>query len=122
MTYIKSLVYIILIILVLTFISTILHHFNVISGNLMAILKLVIPILALFYGGIYIGKNSIEKGYIEGLKIGILFSLILLIISFFLPGSIKFINQIIYFLIILGSSMFGGMIGINKSKKITTNE
>jgi len=111
-----------LIILVSTFITTILHYFNVIGGNLMSVLKLVIPILALFYGGIYIGKNSMKKGYIEGIKLGVLFSLILLIISFFIPDTIKFINQIIYFLIILGSSMFGGMLGINRVKKTTTSE
>ena len=76
---------------------------------------IIIPIIALILGGIYMGKKANKKGYLEGLKLGILFSIIILIINLILAEGIN-IKDIIFYLILTISSIFGSMIGINLKK------
>ena len=63
------------------------------------------------------GKTSDKKGYKVGLKIGltniaILYILSILFLSFKLP-----LKKIIYYLIILTTSILGSIIGINKKNQ-----
>ena len=85
MKYLKkigfSFLYIIGTILVTTFIVTFLNYFNIISDKSISIFKIFIPVISLFIGGFYIGKKSNNKGYLEGLKLGSIFSIFLLIFS-----------------------------------------
>ncbi|MBP3461508.1 MAG: TIGR04086 family membrane protein [Bacilli bacterium] len=119
MNYIKnvsfSILYIIGFILILTFILTLFSYFNIFSDKLVSIFKILIPIISLFIGGYYLGKRSNKKGWLEGLKLGFIF-LVLLIIFEFLALDIDFkIKNIIYYLIIISSTSFGSIIGINKN-------
>lgn len=119
MNYIKnvsfSILYIVGFILILTFILTLFSYFNIFSDKLVSIFKILIPIISLFIGGYYLGKRSNKKGWLEGLKLGFIF-LVLLIIFEFLALDIDFkIKNIIYYLIIISSTSFGSIIGINKN-------
>ena len=121
MKYLKKLgfsfLYIIASILIITFIITILNYFNIISDKIISIFKILIPVISLFIGGFYIGKKSTSKGYLEGLKLGLLFSIFLLIFNFLaLSNSFK-LKYLLFYLIIIVSSILGSMIGINISKK-----
>ena len=121
MNYLKKLglsfIYIIGIILISTFIITIFNYFNIISDKIISIFKILIPILSLFIGGFYIGKNSNNKGYLEGLKLGFIFSIFLLIFNFLaVSNSFKF-KYLLFYIIIIVSCILGSMIGINVSKK-----
>ena len=121
MKYLKkigfSFLYIIGTLLISTFIITFLNYFNIISDKVISIFKILIPILSLFVGGFYIGKRSINKGYLEGLKLGLIFSIFLLIFNFLaLSNSFK-LKYLLFYLIIITSSILGSMLGINKRKR-----
>lgn len=115
--YLISLGYILISFFILTFLVTLLNYFDVISGTVLKALKMIISIISIFVGGIYLGINSIEKGYLKGIKLGLIF--VLLIFSFSFLGLDKSfdISRLVYYLIIISTSMLGSMIGINKSPK-----
>ena len=121
MKYLKklgfSILYSIGTILIITFIITLLNYFNIISDSIISIFKILIPVIALFIGGFYIGKNSNNKGYLEGLKLGAIFSILLLIFNFLALNNSFKLKYILFYLIIIMSAIFGSMIGINKRKK-----
>lgn len=103
--------------IIITFVTTIFNYFNIISDNIISIFKILIPIISLFIGGFYIGKKSNNKGYLEGLKFGLIFSMFLLVFNFLaLSISFKF-KYLLFYLIIIISSILGSMIGININKK-----
>lgn len=116
MKYLKSLLYVLITLLSLTLITNIFYYFNVIGSNTIKYLNLIIPVLSLIVGGIYIGRLGTNKGYLEGLKVGDI--VILLFLTFSFLGLNKDINikNIIYYIVLLLTSAFGGIIGINKKK------
>ena len=121
MKYLKNLgisfLYIIAFIFVLTFITTLLSYFNIMSDKVTAIIKIIIPIISMFIGGIYIGKRSLKKGFLEGLKLGSIFSCLLIIFNYLaLNNSFKF-KYLLFYLILVISSILGSMIGINRKKQ-----
>lgn len=121
MEYLKklgfSLIYSIGSLSIITFIITIFNYFNIISDKIIPIFNILIPIISLFIGGFYMGKKSNNKGYLEGLKLGMVFSILLLIFNFLtLSNSFKF-KYLLFYLIIIVSSIMGSMIGINTNKK-----
>ncbi|MBQ2946293.1 MAG: TIGR04086 family membrane protein [Bacilli bacterium] len=121
MKYLKNLgisfLYIIGFILVLTFITTLLSYFNVLNDKVTSIIKIIIPIISMFVGGFYIGKRSLKKGFLEGLKLGSIFSIVLIIFNYLgLNNSFKF-KYLLFYIILIISSILGSMIGINKKKQ-----
>ena len=112
-----SLLYIIGIILISTFILSIFNYFNIISGTTLSVFKILICIISLFIGGLVIGKSSSKKGWLEGLKLSLVYLLLLLIFNYLAFNSILSIKNIIYYIIIIISCIFGSIIGINLNKK-----
>lgn len=110
----KSFLYIIGFILALTFIVTLLSYFNIISSKVLSILEITILCLSLFVGGFIIGKKSLKKGYLEGLKLSGIFLIILLLFNFLAFDQTFKISDLIFYLIITLSSIFGSTLGINK--------
>ena len=88
------------------------NYFNIISNA--SIFKILIPIISTFVGGFIIGIKSNKKGFIEGLKLGSIFVLTLLILSVILH-QFKF-KSILYYLILITTTSLGSMIGINIKK------
>ena len=121
MKYLKKLffsfIYIISSLLIITFIVTLLNYFNIINDKLIPIFNILIPSICLFIGGFYIGKNSNNNGYLEGLKLGSLFSIFLLIFNFLAFNNSFKLKYLLFYLIIIISCILGSMIGINKRKK-----
>lgn len=112
--YLKSMVYTLSIILISTILLTIFNYFNILNGITLKIIMLLIPIIGIFIGSFKIGKTSDKKGYIEGLKYGSIWILILLIINLI---NKKFtLLSIIYYIILLLISAFASALGINKKK------
>lgn len=113
--YLKSILYTFLFILICTIILTIFNYFNILSGVLLKILEFIFVIIGILLGSFIVGHNSSKKGYIEGIKYGsiwaILFTLMALIMKVISLGNI------IYFLVIIATSAFGGILGINKKTK-----
>lgn len=117
MNYIKnisiSFLYIIGVTIVLTFIMTLLNYFNIITGSVLTITKIIITFIAIFIGGFIIGKKSKTKGWLEGIKLGIIILIILGIINFLILKVNFEFRIILYDIIILFSCTFGSIIGIN---------
>ncbi len=110
-----SLLFIIGSFIILTFLMTTLNYFNLFSSGLVSVFKIIIPIFSLFLGGFIIGKKSSKKGWLEGLKLSLIFTIILILFNLLgLRNKIEFKN-ILYYIIIIASCMFGGMLGINKT-------
>ncbi|NLA33625.1 MAG: TIGR04086 family membrane protein [Tenericutes bacterium] len=114
MRYLKGLGYIIIFIIGLTFILTIFSYFDILNIKIINYFLLLIPLISIFFGGIYIGKNSNKRGYISGLKISSLFTLLLLLISYLGLNEKLSFRIIIYYIILALTSVFGSIIGINK--------
>ena len=63
------------------------------------------------------GIRSKEKGYLAGLKTSLLLLSILIIINLILTKKLFSISSLIYYIILILISVFGGTIGINKKRK-----
>lgn len=113
---VKPLLYTIGGILILTFIVTLLNYFNAINYEVVTISKIVIPILSLFIGGFLIGRKSLSKGWLAGLKLSLIFLFLLLLFNYFGLDSKVEITDLIYYLILTISTMLGSMVGINIKK------
>lgn len=121
MTYIKNLGiafgFIIGSLFGVTLIVTLLHYINWIGSKTLSVLEIIIPLLSLFIGGFIIGKNSKQKGWLEGLKLGGLF-LAFLILFQYLGLRIHFsVKTILFYALLSVSCVFGSMLGINKRAK-----
>lgn len=110
-----SIIYFFTITLIGTIFITILNYFNILNIKIISSLKLILPILSIFISSYILGTKSNKLGYIEGLKLGLIITITFLIITL-LTKSFA-IKTLIYYLILLLSSILGGMLGINKKKK-----
>ena len=79
--YLKSSIYTLCILIGCAIIMTILNYFNILMGNVLKITELLIPIISIFIGSYILGKSSNNKGYIEGLKYGMAWIILFLIIN-----------------------------------------
>ena len=64
--------------------------------------------------GFCYGKKAPKKGYLEGLKVGCSLVFILFVIYFLFYRSGFSLERLLYYTVLVLSSMFGSMIGINK--------
>lgn len=105
------------IIILSIFLITIFNYFNIISGIVLKVFLAIIPIISTFIGGILIGKKATQKGWLEGLKLALIFLVILVIFNYLALSHWINLKNLIYYLIIIFSTIFGSMIGINKKEK-----
>lgn len=105
--------------IIILFISFSLGTLNLIglSYKVSSIINIVLMILLFLVMGIFEGFNALKKGYIAGLKVGIILLSILILLNFILFQSSFEISRVIYYFILIFSSVFGAMIGINRKKK-----
>ncbi len=114
----KNLLYTLSSIVIITFILNLLYYFNLFGDKLMNIFMIITSLICFLVSGREFSKNDKSKGYISGLKIGLIYSILFLVITFiFFNNDFKVFNLIYYILIII-SSIFGGMLGnyVNKEK------
>lgn len=114
--YLKSLIYIAIPILILNIILSLFDYFNIIGSSVSNYLKLFMIAVSMLIGGIYIGSKTSKKGWLEGLKIGLGIIVLFFIVSYLAFDQGMTIKTIIYYFILLSSSVLGSMIGINKRK------
>lgn len=103
-------------IILLSFILTILYYFNIIDNNIYNIMKMIIVIGSLFINSLLLGKNSNKYGLVEGLKLGSIFLIVMIIIKLITNNSFD-IRTLIYSFIILLTSSVGAVIGINRKNE-----
>ena len=110
---IKSYFYMIGSILVLTFIVTLFNYFDIINNAVLNVLSFIIPLIGSVLGGFIIGKNALKNGWLEGLKIAIIFVFIIFIFNLIFIHNVNMKDVIFYILMVI-SSVLGSMLGINK--------
>lgn len=115
MKYLKkislNLLYTFIFFIILSLLLTTFNYFNIINYNILAIGKIIIPILTLAFAGLLMGKSTTKNGWLEGLKIS-------LIIIFFIIIGILILDEftskkITFLLILIISGIFGSILGIN---------
>ena len=87
------------------------------SFNTTSILFIIFMMILFLIIGYKYGKKADKKGYIEGLRIGFSLILVLLFINLIFYNSNFSLERVIYYIILILSSIFGSMIGINKKEK-----
>lgn len=107
----------ILSLLIFTFLLTTFSYFNIIGGTFVKVLKIIIPILSLFFGGFYLGKLASKKGWLEGIKLGGCITILLVLFNYLAFGHALKIEESLYIVILLVSSILGSMLGINFKKE-----
>ena len=113
--YLKGLLIFLGIIIGISLINTILYYNNIFSYKIIQLVEMFTLIIATAVTGLYIGLKSKNKGYINGIILGIIIILISLITSFILKEKITIISIITYALLIVlttGTSI----LGINRKK------
>ncbi len=112
-TYLKSYIYFLGSILILTMLLSIINYFINIPTNT---IKIIIPILSMLISAIFLGKNTKQKAYLEGIKFSLIYLIIITIIKLILKSSFN-INVIIIYLVLIFTSIIGSTIGINSKKQ-----
>lgn len=110
----KPIVLTIAFIIIALFIITLLNYFNILGYKLTIYLKFIISIIAFFIGGIMIGYRSNKKGWLEGIKFSLIIILFMIIITLLL-NEFEY-KALIFYVILLISSVIGSMFGITKNK------
>ena len=113
--YLKSFLYFIIPFFSLLLISSIFYYFDILSNEIFRYIKIIIIIISCFISGFKIGKSSLQKGYLKGITLGGLISLLFFIITLF-TNNFK-IYQIIYYLIIIIVTTICSILGINKKNQ-----
>lgn len=123
MNYLKnlgiSLLFIISFILVLTFIGTLFNYIGLFNNTVIKIVKVIIPILSMFIGGFVIGKRQGKNGWLEGLKLSLIFLVILTLFNYLGLNASFSLKSWIYYIILIVSTIFGSILGVNKFKPNT---
>lgn len=87
--------------------------------NLINKLAVILTALSFFIVSSMASKNITEKGYILGIKLGLLFVIFMILINLIFFKSGFNIDRIIYYTILIISSILGGSFGKNlKIKKL----
>ncbi len=121
MNYLKKLgmclIYTIITLLIGILLITILNYFSLFSIKLVNIFKILILILSILIGSFKLGITSNKKGYLEGIKYGMILSFVLLILNLIFYHSFEMKNFLLYLIIIICSCL-GSMIGIARHKDV----
>lgn len=108
----KSILYTVASIIILTIILTILNYFDIFNGTIVKIFKIINLIISILIGSFLIGRKTNNKGWLEGLKFGLIMSIIIFLFNFLGLNKLDYLTYII----ILITSIIGGMIGISFKK------
>ena len=112
----KVILFTLLSIIILGLLLNTLYYFDIISNNIYNIMKMIIVLTTLFINALILGKNTNKYGILEGLKLGAIFILIMIIIKI-ITNSTFDIRTFIYSIIIILTTSIGSIIGINKLQK-----
>lgn len=107
----KSTLYFIGIIIISTIFITIIDYFSLFNTS---IIKLIVPILSIFISSYILGIKTIKLGYLSGIKLSSI--IIILFLSLILILDKFNIKTLLYYLILILTSILGSMIGKLKNK------
>ncbi len=111
-TYLKTYGYLLGLILISLIILSVINYFINIKSF---IIKIVLPLISLLVSSIYLGKNSKESAYLEGLKFASSYLILTSIFKVIFKTAFSF-KVVIMYLVIIFTCVIGSMIGINIKK------
>lgn len=114
MSYLKEYLKILLSLFITSLLVSTLAYFNIIDNSKNAIIFIVF-IISILINSFLLGKRTNKNGYVEGIKIGSTIIFTFIIIRLLLKRNI--IEKLLYYVIILITSIFGCILGINKKEK-----
>ncbi len=103
--------------LILIFLLTLFNYINFIDGGFFTFFMIFDLVFSVFLGAFVLSRNCLDKGWFEGLKFGFIFLVIISLLNYFGFNYHFNIKYIVFSIIILVSSLLGGMIGINFKKE-----
>ena len=112
--YFFSLLITITSIIILLFGITILYYNNLLDLKVYNFLKIFITIIGILLGSFILGRSSNSKGYLHGLRFGLLLVFIILIPTIIWKE--LELKLLIYYGIIISTSTIGGILGIEKKE------
>ena len=93
---------------------TFLYYYDFVSDKIFAFSLLSSILISIFENSFFLGKKSSKKGYLEGIKFGLLLIIPFVLYSFILK---KFYYRLfLYYFLILLTAVFGSIMGINKKR------
>ena len=121
MDYLKSLLYSFLysfgFLIISVFVLTLFNYFDIVNGGLFTFFSIFISCFSIFLGSFILSKRGVNKGWLEGIKFGIIYILFISLLNIFVFHFKFSLKYILFLLILLVSSIFGGMVGINFKKE-----
>ena len=99
----------------ITFVFSLLNIFGL-DNTVTNLLLFIFNFLVFFIFGYKSGELAKNKGYLQGLKISLLFLIFLIIINIIIGTFNAILPTLIYYLLLVLSSTIGAMIGINKKE------
>ena len=115
--YLKYIGLFFIFIIVISF-FTALINLTSINSIILTKISIILTSLSFFIISTIASKKSPEKGYILGIKLGLLMVLILIIVNLIFFRSKINIDRIIYYIILIISSILGGSFGKNIKRKL----
>lgn len=98
--------------IVINFLVTIISYFGWLEPKAISITYFTFILISLFFWSYILGTQSLKKGYLEGIKFGsCIIGIFLLFVIIFDEFSVR---SLIYYAILLLTSILGSMIGINR--------
>ena len=102
--------------LLITLLITIFNYIGIIGLKIVTSFSYITPFISIFIGSILLGKTSNNKGWLEGIKYGLICIVIFFIFNYLVFDSVVNISYIFLYIITLIASVLGGMVGINLKK------
>lgn len=102
--------------LILTLVLTLFGYINWFQGKMVHFVMIIIPIISLLLGGFVVGKMSEKDGWLEGLKFSGIFLVFLILFNYLGLRATPEVQSIIFYLIMIVSTVLGSMVGINRKK------
>ncbi len=102
--------------LLITLLITIFNYIGIIGLKIVTSFSYITPFISIFIGSILLGKTSNNKGWLEGIKYGLICIVIFFIFNYLAFDSGVNISNIFLYIITLIASVLGGMVGINLKK------
>ena len=115
--YLKYIGIFIIFIISISFVTSLINLTNV-NYLLINKLSIILTGVSFFIVTFMASKNTLEKGFILGTKLSLLFVLLMIILNLIIFKSPFNIDRVIYYLILICSGTLGGSIGKNFKKRV----
>lgn len=113
LVYLKALIRGVILSIVLLLVTAIVFHFSNLDPTYIDTVTFIITVLSIVYAAIYGSFKIKSKGYLHGGIIGLLYMIVVAMISLFVQkGNIHYKGLIIMMIMSLVIGIFSGMIGI----------